>query len=140
MNKTEETDPRLKKAEHRLALLIQHEVDGRGYSEHTLERVQCLVKEFSMSCRLKGIDMPKLVVVGLPKLRHLVIWPADATFLDLQIRIKELIMSLRRVGREVDHEELAIAIKHAYPDYGPMMNAHLESLEEKQRLPIYGPN
>jgi hypothetical protein len=126
-----EFDPRLDAAQKRLGVLIQHEVNEQRMTLRTIQKVQSLCNEFSVTCRLKGIDFPKLVVLPLPSLAHLVIWPAEATYLDVQIRVKQLVSSLRRIGKEIEVKELANAIRSAYPDYGPTMGLYIEDLHVK---------
>lgn len=130
-------DPRLNEAQKRLAYIIQQAVGGRELNLRTVTITQSICNEFRVTCRLKGIDFPKLVVLPLSRIGQLVIWPADATYFDVQVRIKELVNSLRRIGKELDVEELAAAIRTVYPDYGVLMGGYIESFEEKSKLPIY---
>lgn len=132
-----EFDPRLNEAQKRLSVIIQHAVGGRQMNLHTVQITQNICNEFAATCRMKGIDFPKLVVLPLSRIGQLVIWPANASYFDVQVRIKDLVNSLRRIGKELDVEELSAAIRTVYPDYGILMGGYIESFEEKAKLPIY---
>lgn len=137
MEKTVDFDPRLDKAQKRLAQLIQYEVHNRKMTRHTIQRVTSLANEFGVHCRLKGIDFPHIVILGLPKINQILVWPANASYDDVQVRVRQLVIQMRRVEKEVDAEELAQAIRQAYPDYGNPMGDFLGSFREKSKLPIY---
>lgn len=133
-------DPRLNEAQKRLSQIIQHAVGGRAMTLATVSRVQSICNEFGMSCRLKGIDFPKLVVLPLVSIQQLVIWPAAASYMDVQVRIRQLVISLTRTGKTLNEEELNTAIRAVYPDYGVMMGSFIQSQIIKsapEKLPIY---
>lgn len=136
---TEDIDPRLVIAEKRLMALISRNFGSHDLNDtRTVRAIRQYVNEFASHCRLKGIDFPKVVVMVIPEYGHLCIWPKEATFLDLQHRIKSLIIELTaHHGKQPQPAEIARAITDAYPDYGPMMGAQLHEQEAKRRLPIY---
>lgn len=81
-------------------------------TEDTLRQIEEMVVEHRRDCRRGGVDWPELVVICLPRCNVLTIRHKD---LDLT-EIEKLVVHLARTAKpEPTAEELAFAIKRAYP-------------------------
>lgn len=111
-------DPRLAAAVTALGkFLVQF--TGAPITEGLIKTIQEHVDDFRVTARLRGIDMPKMVVVAFPHAGFIQVWPREQEAKDLNLRLVSLIRQFKAQGRPCDPEELAKAIRRAYPEYSP---------------------
>lgn len=111
-----EADPKLREAELELGKLLSQFM-GAPITETMIAQVEDLIAEFKAHMLFQGVVMPRMRVVAMPLAGFLQIWPAEMEKKDFDIRIVGLVKSLRAEGRNFDPEELAKAIRRAYPEY-----------------------
>lgn len=111
-------DPRVIIAGEELGKLLVAYM-GAPVTEHLVQSIEDVIEEFRSMKRMQGVRMPRLRVVALPQSGYIQVWPADMEQKDFDIRIKLMIRALQENGKNYDPEELAKAIRRAYPEYSP---------------------
>lgn len=111
-------DPRLARAEQELGQLLTQFV-GAPITQGVVKAMEDMIVEFRASQIIRGVKFPKLAVVALPQSGYIQCWPQDLSEKELKKRIKLMIKTLQERGRDPQAEEIAAAIKRAYPDYNP---------------------
>lgn len=115
------TDPKLLEAEQELGVILAQFMGG-PVTENMIRAIEDTIEEFRVHKLLSGVKMIKMRVVALPQSGFIQIWPAEMEHKDIQLRISNLIKALQRQERPFEPEELAKAVRRAYPDYSPSMS------------------
>lgn len=112
--------PGLKAAQEELGSLLTNFM-GAPVTESLVRDIEDLIEEFRSHKLHQGVPMPKMRVVALPQAGFIQIWPTEMEHADIQTRLNMLIKSLKKQRRNYDPEEIAKAIKRAYPEYVPSL-------------------
>lgn len=86
---------------------------GRQMHDREIRKIEEICADHRQRARLRGLDMPPLAVVVMPRLGNIEIVPGD---LD-QSQIEVLIVNLARKWPMVTPADLGFAIKRAFPGY-----------------------
>lgn len=114
-------DPRVRQAEQELGALLTGFM-GAPVTDSLVAIVEEMLEEFRVTKLLGGVKMPRMRVVALPQAGFIQVWPAEMEHADIQLRLNMLVKSLMKEKRNYDPEELAKAVRRAYPDYSPSMS------------------
>lgn len=111
-------DPRMILAEQQLGKILTQFM-GAPITESVIKLAEETVEEWRAHCRIHGLNVPPVRVVAFPKAGYIQVWPVDMTDQDFKIRVKNLLKGLQDNNRNCDPNEIAKALRRAYPEYSP---------------------
>lgn len=104
----------------------------REWDESTFRQLDEMVHSFAVGKRLQGVDFPQLTAIVLPARRHIRLARRELDHVGIQNHIRSLI----NLWPDLRAEEIAPAIKRAWPSYDPSVAE--EVIEKKQRARALG--
>lgn len=115
----DQIDPRLEAAQKQLGFLIMQRRGNEPLNERLVKDLEKMVRDYRDHCKNRGMDFPRCVVVVFAKMDHISIWPAELDHAEIQKRLRMLVLAYQRRSRQIDPEDMAQAVRRAYPDYSP---------------------
>lgn len=113
----DETHPEMVRAFHELtaALSLIHRHRRGAVNLEYYQQVMQARDLHRTAWRLRGVDFPRLVLVGLSRLNVVELWRADLTLPNIRIKVVNLV----RAYPTVTSREIVAALRAAYPDIRP---------------------
>lgn len=106
---------------------------GKPLDQFTMRQINTLIDHQCIGFKQKfGFDIPKLVALILPTSQHVHFFRADLETTQIQIAINNMLQEFRMNNIPIDTQELATAIKLAWPQYDPGVEHYLESGQIKK--------
>lgn len=87
---------------------------GEDLDSNELLSIQEFIEEHRKNAKRKGIDFPKLIVLVIPRLGWIKVVREDLT----ELNLRRAVIALLRECPSVNREEIAEAIKRAWPYRG----------------------
>ncbi len=120
-------DPRFIEFAIHLSNMLQMYM-GKPLDRFTMGQINTLIDHQSINFKQRfGFDVPKLVALVLPTSRHIHFFRADLETQQIQVVIKNLLQEFQVHKIPIDTQELATAIKLAWPQYDPGVERYIES-------------
>lgn len=111
---SEYVDPRVNDVVQRLGAYLER----FQQFEFTPEIVDCIesdVRDVYVQGLLRGVAVPRMTAVVLPRLRAIEIYRADLN----EKGVRTVILNATRKYPEIRMDELVVAVRRAFPDYRP---------------------
>lgn len=111
-------DPRLEQAQKQLAAVVRPYLN-RPMNARMVQDMQHDIAQFGVSQRLRGVRFPKLTVAAVYPAQFFSVWPAELEHEELQAKLGHMIKEMVAAGCAFETEDVAAAVRRAYPDYNP---------------------